>query len=487
MNEGALVVVGDALLDRDVDGHVSGLAPDAPAPVLDGMVETRRPGGAALAALLAALEGLPVVLAAPLGDDPASMAVRTLLEPWLSVVPLPLRGALQEKTRFRADGRTLLRVDSAAGSAGPAGPEAADAIAGAGALLVADYGRGATADTGLRRSLAAQARRVPLVWDPHPRGTEPVPGTWIVTPNHREAFAAAGTAGRPLEGRLVGAAAGAARTLLRRWQCGAVAVTLGADGALLVSTGSPVPLIVPGAPVAAADTCGAGDRFAAAVVAALHGGALVSEAVTSATGAASEFLARGGVSQLPGPGESSARADQHGSPRSARGAAVTGAAARRGAGRALGRPADIAGRVRRAGGTVVATGGCFDVLHAGHVSMLTAARALGDCLIVCLNSDASVRRLKGAGRPLNTSADRAAVLSSLQCVDCVMVFEEDTPVAALRMLRPNLWVKGGDYNGQDLPEASLLRTWGGQAVTVPYLAGRSTTRLQAAAMALAEP
>jgi rfaE bifunctional protein nucleotidyltransferase chain/domain len=147
----------------------------------------------------------------------------------------------------------------------------------------------------------------------------------------------------------------------------------------------------------------------------------------------------------------------------------------------------IAGAVRRGGGTVVATGGCFDVLHAGHISMLTAARALGDCLIVCLNSDASVRRLKGEGRPLNTAADRAAVLTALECVDGVMIFDEDTPTAALCRLRPGVWAKGGDYSGQDLPEVSVLGAWGGQAVTVPYLDGRSTTGLYTAAMALGEP
>jgi D-beta-D-heptose 7-phosphate kinase/D-beta-D-heptose 1-phosphate adenosyltransferase len=139
--------------------------------------------------------------------------------------------------------------------------------------------------------------------------------------------------------------------------------------------------------------------------------------------------------------------------------------------------------VHAGGGTVVAAGGCFDLLHAGHVSLLQAARSLGDCLIVCLNSDESVRRLKGAGRPLNPAADRVAVLSALQSVDAVLVFGEDTPQAALELLRPDLWVKGGDYEGQELPEAALLRRWGGQAVTVPYLAGRSTTRLHAAGAA----
>jgi rfaE bifunctional protein nucleotidyltransferase chain/domain len=143
-------------------------------------------------------------------------------------------------------------------------------------------------------------------------------------------------------------------------------------------------------------------------------------------------------------------------------------------------PVALAGRVHAAGGTVVAAGGCFDLLHAGHVSLLQAARSLGDCLIVCLNSDESVRRLKGEGRPLNPAADRVSVLSALHCVDAVLVFGEDTPSAALQRLRPDVWVKGGDYEGQVLPEAALLSTWGGQAVTVPYLAGRSTTQLQAA-------
>jgi len=125
-----------------------------------------------------------------------------------------------------------------------------------------------------------------------------------------------------------------------------------------------------------------------------------------------------------------------------------------------------------AGGTVVAAGGCFDLLHAGHVSLLQAARSLGDCLIVCLNADASVRRLKGNGRPLNREADRVDVLAALGCVDAITVFGEDTPCTALERIQPDIWVKGGDYDGRDLPEAALLKNWGGVAVTVPYLSGR---------------
>jgi rfaE bifunctional protein nucleotidyltransferase chain/domain len=111
------------------------------------------------------------------------------------------------------------------------------------------------------------------------------------------------------------------------------------------------------------------------------------------------------------------------------------------------------------------------------VAVLQAARSLGDCLVVCLNSDDSVRRRKGDGRPLQTAADRASVLLALGCVDAIVEFDEDTPVEALRRLRPDVWVKGGDYALTDLPEAPVVAAWGGQAVVLPYLEGRSTTAI----------
>jgi rfaE bifunctional protein nucleotidyltransferase chain/domain len=224
-------------------------------------------------------------------------------------------------------------------------------------------------------------------------------------------------------------------------------VTLGARGALLVGGDGP-PLVVP-APPAAGDPCGAGDRFAAAAAGSLAGGALPSEAVRVAVAAASAFVAAGGASTAvvrapePPPGDAAA----------------------------------LAARIRAAGGTVVATGGCFDLLHAGHVRMLQRARALGDCLIVCLNSDESVRRLKGSDRPVVGQDDRAAVLAGLAAVDAVAVFEEDDPRAVLRELRPHVWVKGGDYAAGELPERTTLAEWDGQAVIVPYEAGRSTTNM----------
>ncbi|MEU3947799.1 D-glycero-beta-D-manno-heptose 1-phosphate adenylyltransferase [Streptomyces sp. NPDC029526] len=437
-----LLVVGDALLDRDLTGSSERLAPDAPVPVVDDCAETTRPGGAALTAYLAARDGREVTLVTALGGDPASRELKRLLRPWVEVIPLPLTGALPEKTRILAGDRPVARLDRGDGRARAATDEAREAVLGASAVLVSDYGRG-TADA-LRDVLTA---RPPLVWDPHPRGGPPVPGTRLVTPAEKEAQAHAPDAA-PARRDLYGVAHGAA-TLVRQWKAAAVAVTLGARGALL-SYGDH-PLLVPAAAVHRGDPCGAGDRFAATAAGLLADGALVGEAVERAVADATAFVGAGGAGAVP-------RAD------AAHGHRPDGDD-----------PFALAAGVRAAHGTVVAAGGCFDLLHAGHVGLLQAARDLGDCLVVCVNSDASVRRRKGPGRPVNPIDDRVRVLRALACVDAVAVFDEDTPERLLTDLRPDVWVKGGDYAAADLPEAALLDAWGGQAVLLPYLAGRSST------------
>jgi D-beta-D-heptose 7-phosphate kinase / D-beta-D-heptose 1-phosphate adenosyltransferase len=131
----------------------------------------------------------------------------------------------------------------------------------------------------------------------------------------------------------------------------------------------------------------------------------------------------------------------------------------------------------RGGGRIVFTNGCFDLLHAGHVAYLTAARSLGDVLVVGVNSDGSVRRLKGPGRPLNPLEDRAAVLGALRCVDHLVAFDAGTPLELLGELRPDVYVKGGDYRVETLPEAPLMEELGGEVVLLPYLEGRSTSGL----------
>lgn len=451
---GPLLVVGDALLDRDIVGSASRLCPDAPVPILDVEEEHSRPGGAGLAALLGAMDGHEVVLVTALSDDAAGAQLRDHLEGRVRIVSTGLPGGTPEKVRIRAGDQSLVRLDrGGAGHPDPVSEAMLEAVHGAGAVLVSDYGRGLTADPWLREVLAARARTVPVVWDPHPRGSAPVPGLRLVTPNAAEAelFDPA-PSGSPADlSRLTARA----NRLRERWQSTAVVLTLGGQGALL-SFGAASPMRIPAATVVAGDTCGAGDRFAAAVAGSLLDGALVSDAVQAAVAACTAFVAAGAASSVhpvePAPSLAAAPDAQQ-----------------------------LIAQIRAGGGTVVATGGCFDLLHAGHLATLRAARALGDALVVCLNSDASVRRLKGADRPLVGARDRAALLSALDCVDAVAVFDDDTPAALLAHLRPHIWVKGGDYADGSMPEADLVRSWGGQAVVVPYLQGRSSTGLVNAA------
>jgi rfaE bifunctional protein nucleotidyltransferase chain/domain/rfaE bifunctional protein kinase chain/domain len=455
---GPLVVLGDALLDIDLIGSVSRLAPDAPVPVLDDPVEHLRPGGAGLAAHLLAQDGHEVVLVTALSADDAAEQLVAALHPGVRVLAVPHTGRTPVKKRVRAGTQPLLRLDSGGGGElGDLPPALQQVLRSARAVVVADYGRGMTAHPHVRDLLAGLPRSLPVVWDPHPRGAGPVSGARLVTPNLAEAVAMAGVDGAGLSLRAAGQAA---RTLVDRWAAGAVAVTLGSRGAL-VSQGAGAPAFVPAPDVQCVDPCGAGDRFASAAAVALGAGALATEAVQEAVRAASEFVAAGGASGLHTP------------------PAVN---PRRG-------PEDaetLARRVRTEGGTVVATGGCFDLLHAGHIESLRAARGLGDCLVVCLNSDRSVARLKGPERPVVPQEDRARVLLALEHVDAVLVFDEDTPEAALQRLRPHVWAKGGDYSGSDLPEARVLASWGGDAVVLPYLQGRSTTGLVSTVRALRE-
>ncbi|MCC9305908.1 PfkB family carbohydrate kinase [Kitasatospora sp. RB6PN24] len=458
---GPLVVVGDALLDRDVDGDATRLAPDAPVPVVDVTAEHSRPGGAALAACLAARTGREVVLVTALGHQETAAEVRRRLADRVRLAEFPLDGPVPVKTRIRVAGRPLVRVDHEGGRPGRPGEAVRLALGGAAAILVADYGRG-VADA-VRPLLSAVARTTPLVWDPHPRGGAPVPGVRLATPNAAEARTMAAVLAPGAEqGDGLADHSRRAALLTSRWQATAVAVTLGAGGALL-SRGADSPILLPAPYRTSADPCGAGDCFAATVVAALADGAIAEEAVQQGVAAATAFVAAGGASsaRLWNPATAPVRRSTD--------------------------PIALAEAVRAGGGTVVAAGGCFDLLHAGHVSLLESARGLGDCLIICLNSDRSVRRLKGPGRPFNPAEDRARVLAGLGCVDGVVVFDEDTPHEVLRRLRPHLWIKGGDYTAETLPEAAVLDDWGGHAMVLPYLDGRSTSTLARRAAATVAP
>jgi rfaE bifunctional protein nucleotidyltransferase chain/domain/rfaE bifunctional protein kinase chain/domain len=447
--------VGDVILDVDLCGEATRLSPDAPVPVVDVSTVRRRAGGAGLVARMLAEDGWPVTLVTVLADDDAGRHVEAALA-GVKVVAGPSSSPTPVKTRVRAGTHAVVRFDE--DCARPQAPEITPAmlraVAKAGAIIVADYGRGLAANPQLRELLERVADTVPIVWDPHPSGARPVPGVAVVTPNLSEAHQAAGTrTGGPFGPPTEDGADGVAGILLDEWRSRAVLVTTGERGATLLLERDRIarPILAPR--VTAPDPCGAGDRLTASVAVHLLEGRDLEDAAVLAVHEAAEFLAAGGVASLPD---------------------------RQSTGRIRRRPAEpllLVRRVRDNGGKVVATGGCFDLLHAGHVRSLIAARELGDCLVVCLNSDASVRRLKGDQRPIMIEQDRAELLLALECVDAVMIFDEDTPEAALERLRPDIWVKGGDYKGERLPEADLVESWGGRCVTVPYHPARSSSGL----------
>jgi D-beta-D-heptose 7-phosphate kinase/D-beta-D-heptose 1-phosphate adenosyltransferase len=472
MSRPHVVVVGDVVLDRDVDGRTDRLCPDAPVPVLDVTQIRESPGGAGLAALLCSDSGARVTLVAPIAEDTAGRRLVELLTPAVDLVRIGHAGPTRRKIRIRSSGQSLVRIDDGGPGTPTDAPEETcrDTLRAADVVLVSDYGAGVTTDQRLRALLTEAAQRVPVVWDPHPRGGIPIPGALVVTPNLAEARSA------PAAGGLHGGTTRdappdvLAAGLAAAWGARAVCLTAGHLGAFLAVTGTE-PQFIPAPAVAGGDSCGAGDCFAATVAAAIGHGSLLSEAVAMGVARASAWVTAGGAEAFRvanGPNRATA---EHLTASDTRVAPLIPGPDTSGS------LEQLAAGLRAGGRTLVATGGCFDIVHAGHVATLQAARRLGDALVVLINSDASVARLKGPDRPVIGAADRARVLAAFDCVDAVAVFDEDDPRRALSALRPDVWVKGGDYGATPLPEADLIRSNGGRVVLLPYLSGRSTTTI----------
>jgi D-beta-D-heptose 7-phosphate kinase/D-beta-D-heptose 1-phosphate adenosyltransferase len=304
-------------------------------------------------------------------------------------------------------------------------------------------------------------------------GTRPT----AVTPNAEEAQLLLGANGPPAPpGRRAEHVVEHAAALLERSGADMVAATVDAEGAVLLRPGLP-PHRVRVQPAAETTTTGAGDSFAAALLLALAAGADPAEAANLATTAADCVLHAAGTlvcdrAALLGRLLPDLAWQDHGRTGPEPGPD-------QGTDRVL--PADelvrLVDRYRRTGLRIVFTNGCFDVLHIGHVAYLEEARRLGDVLVVGLNSDASVARLKGADRPVNPQEDRAALLAALQAVDHVTVFDEDSPAPLLERVRPDVYAKGGDYTPEMLPETPLVRQLGGEVRTLGYLSRRSSSRI----------
>lgn len=463
----ALVVAGDAILDRWWSGTSARLSREAPVPVVE--VEHRRnvAGGAANAAVNAAALGARVRFVGLVGEDAAGDELLRLLADAsvdVSGVHRVPGLATPVKTRIVADDQVLVRADESAApppreTLGRLVDELATrlgtALDGARAVLVSGYGSPALPHAVAR----ALERRRPewVVVDAHDlapwRGIRPD----LVVPNARETEALVGT---PLgaAGDRVAAVVDASDRVLAAADAAAAIVTLDRDGTVLLRPGHP-PLRTRAHPTAERFASGAGDTFAAAVTTALAVGASLDDATRIGQHAADIVVRALGTTVC-------ATAALETAVRSTAPAAMSQTAL-----------VEAIARDRAAGLRIVFTNGCFDVLHLGHTTYLREAGRLGDRLVVAINDDASVRRLKGPDRPVNGEADRASVVAALECVDYVTVFDGDTPVPLIDALHPDVYVKGGDYTPEMLPETPAVLAYGGEVRTVGYVTDHSTTSL----------
>jgi D-beta-D-heptose 7-phosphate kinase / D-beta-D-heptose 1-phosphate adenosyltransferase len=456
-------VVGDLMLDEYVMGAVERISPEAPVPVVRVRDTEHRLGGAANVARQVAALGARVSLAGVIGDDAAGTDFLRLCEAsnidTRAVIRLPERRTTR-KLRVLGHSQQLLRLDWE--DVRPCAPQVSVRMVSkltAGpqpdAIILSDYAKGVltpetiTAVTGLRGS-------GPVVVDPKHRDFTRYRGATTVTPNLRELEAAAG---KSLDVDDHTAIAAAARLLAQAAGMEAMVVTLGDRGMLVVPVQGP-DIQVPAIQRAVYDVTGAGDTAISVLTLSLAAHATLHSAAQLANAAA-------GVSV----GQIGAVAVDAGS--------IRDALTARPDGKILGRD-DLVARAatwRMAGKRIVFTNGCFDLLHAGHLSLLSQAAKLGDVLVLAINSDESVRRLKGPERPLVPQEDRAAVLAALGFVDAVTIFDEPTPLEVLQSVRPNVLVKGGDYKLEDVVGREFMEASGGRVMLVPLTPEKSTTAL----------
>jgi D-beta-D-heptose 7-phosphate kinase/D-beta-D-heptose 1-phosphate adenosyltransferase len=466
-------VVGDLILDRYIWGYAERISQEAPVPLLRVDHKEHRLGGAASVATMLSALGARIRLLGGVGRDREAEVVRELLNglgiDGRLVLELEDRPTtLKERYVGRAQDRhpqQMIRVDYEVRDPIPAVAETmlhselADAVAWADVVLISDYDKGVCTPS-LLRALIDEAHRagVKVVADPiRSSDYSRYRGVDCMTPNRLEAQLATGlTIARPADALTVG------RRLVETLGMEAVLVTLDRDGMALVRADGRAE-IVPTRPRQVYDITGAGDMVLAVVGLSLAGGADYDEAAALGNVAGGLEVEKFGVSLLSRQEIITDLIEHH-----------------RPEGSKLLDRHHLLAEVRRrreAGQKVVFTNGCFDLLHPGHVRLLRQSAALGDYLVVGLNSDASVRRLKGSTRPLNSEEARAEVLSALASVDAVAVFDEDTPLELIVDLSPDVLVKGGDYAPREVVGRDEVEAAGGKLVLIPLVEGHSTTGL----------
>jgi D-beta-D-heptose 7-phosphate kinase/D-beta-D-heptose 1-phosphate adenosyltransferase len=465
-----VLVIGEAMLDSYLIGTTTRLCREAPVPIV--ALDERRNvrGGAAIAAMNVAALGGSARFLSVIGDDTEGVLLRDALEAsGVSTETLLIEEGRRTLTKHRlvAASQVVVRFDQ--GDTDAIGPFTEDTLIArliehfphCDAMLISDYGYGILTPRVIETLAALHAgtpKPIPIIVDAKQLTKYRALGPTAIKPSYAEAarlldLEAAGTN----ESRADQIAAHGER-LLDLTGARIAAVTLDTDGAVIIERGHPAYRIA-ARPSTHARAIGAGDTFVAALALGLAAGPDAHVACDVASHAAAIVVAMDGTTACSREAlrEQLAESDKY--------------------------VPDLARLLRSVewyrahGKRIVFTNGCFDILHRGNVALLNRARALGDLLIVGINTDESVARLKGAHRPINPLDDRAQVLAGLGCVDHVVPFAEQTPDALIRAIRPDLFVKGGDYSRATLPETALVESLGGTVHILPFITDRSTTRV----------
>jgi D-beta-D-heptose 7-phosphate kinase/D-beta-D-heptose 1-phosphate adenosyltransferase len=450
--------VGDLMLDRYVYGEVSRISPEAPIPILHTRTTTAMPGGVGNVARNVAALGGVARLGAVAGQDTAGEELLGLIAQQEGVEDFLQRregASTIVKTRFVAAGQQLLRLDEE--SVGLR-MEKTEAFSEANVILLSDYAKGAVSDDLITQALSAAASSgAPVVVDPKGRDFARYGMVDLIKPNASELAAATGL---PVDSDAEIEVALSA--LLDATSVKAVVATRAGKGMSLMRRGGAVQHF-PARAREVFDVSGAGDTGLAALGLALGAGASLEASVEFAILASGVVVGKAGTAVVTPAELIDAEMSQH----------AAGAHAKV---LPLEELAHVVEGWKRQGLKVGFTNGCFDILHRGHVAYLAQARTWCDRLVVALNTDASVRRLKGEGRPINDLDSRAVVIGGLASVDRVTSFDDPTPLALITRLRPDVLIKGADYTRESVVGADLVESWGGVVRLARFEDGHSTTR-----------
>lgn len=468
-NDGHILVIGDVMLDKYVWGTVERISPEAPVPVVHGSHVTHHPGGAANVAMNLAGLGAKATVVGFVGDDEDAKLLNVeLITAGVTASLVPVSDfPTTSKLRILSSNQQMLRLDfEKKGQRPDAAYEelirhARDVISSCSAVILSDYAKGALSDHVCTVIISdARTLGIPVLVDPKSQTFAKYRNATTVCPNFQELSVAAGYTGPEL-GRLLDIG----EKYVEEYGFDFLTVTLGEKGIAVV--GKNKRTRAPAIARQVFDVSGAGDTVIATLALCLSCGLEIETAIELANVAAGIVVSKLGT--VPVERNELIGVLSQGTPHARE--------------KVLDRDRLLA-RVaawRATGQRIVFTNGCYDLLHVGHISLLERARQQGDRLIIAINSDDSVRRLKGPGRPIIGEQERARVLAALSATDAVVVFDEGTPLELICQVRPDVLVKGGDYSEETVVGATDVRSWGGRVCLIPLVEGFSTSKLIAKA------